>query len=1090
MNQFVRINRFGVGLAHLLIASSSLAMPANPGEVQFNRDIRPILTENCFQCHGPDPSSRKAGLRLDRDTGIFGKTDNGIAIVAGKPLESDVYARMVTEDEDEAMPPLKSKKTLTPAQKELVKLWIQQGAKWQAHWSFIPPERAAEPVVKQRDWSRSPIDKFILAKLEGNGLTPAPEADRRTLARRLSLDLTGLPPDPAEVEAFVADKASDAYDKLVDRWLARPQYGEHRARYWMDAARYADTHGLHFDNYREMWPYRQWVIEAFNRNQPFDRFTVEQLAGDLLPNRTLDQQIATGFHRCNITSNEGGSITAELEANYAKDRVETTTAVWLGLTSQCATCHDHKFDPITTKEVYSFSAYFRNTVQPAFDGNIYDTPPIVVFPPAEQKSSWELLNRRAEELRGLTATRRTQTDLDSAEWLQRGDAKQITSPLKSGDEFLSVAVGAGPSTKPSTNPITKPATTTALAREIVQQQVASLETVIPSVQAGTTTSPTTLPTSIEWGTGPTKEIQSLHFKGPTTIPTAAVDALNVDKGFSFECWVAPPKSGGVLAAKLNDAAKEQNHGWKISVNGNGNIAVELVGDSPADHLVFKPKNARITPEKWSHVCLTYDGRRESSGLTVYINGKPFFNDAADKGKFNGSLQNSSPVLLGSNGMAMRDVRAFGHTLTPDEVTVLTQWDGIRTQLAKDAVKVEGPVRNDLALLYAVRFDKTFGVLGSEMMATDNARRDIRRVSSITHVMQEKTDTMATAHVLYRGNYDQPRDEVKPAVFAALHPIAKDAPANRLGLANWIIDPKNPLMARVTVNRFWQEIFGTGIVKTTEDFGIMGEPPVNAALLDWLAVEFRESHWDVKHIIRLMVTSATYRQATTVTEEKLQKDPYNRWLSRGARFRMDAEMIRDTALAESGLLVQKLGGPSVKPYQPPGVWEVVGMPESDTRHYKQDTGESLYRRSIYTFWKRAGPPASMDVFNAPTREFCTVRRERTDTPLQALVTLNDTQFMEAARSLAQSMIKQAVGFDAQLNFIAMRVLSRPMRPPEVTVCRTAYDDLLKHYQSHAEDAKQLLAVGESKRDEAINPAEHAAWTMIANQVMNLDEALNK
>ena len=1076
MNQFVKINCMGWGWVCVLVAAGLSTMPSRATDVQFNRDIRPILTENCFQCHGPDPSSRKADLRLDRETGVFGKTENGVAVVPGKPMDSEVYARMVTEDEDDLMPPEKTKKKLTAKQKELMKLWIQQGAKWQKHWAFIAPERSEEPAVKRADWSRSPIDRFVLLKLESNGLSPAPEADRRTLARRLSLDLTGLPPDPAEVEAFVVDKAADAYDKLVDRWMAKPQYGEHRARYWLDAARYADTHGLHFDNYREIWPYRQWVINAFNRNQPFDRFTIEQLAGDLLPNRTLDQQIATGFHRCNITSNEGGSITAELEANYAKDRVETTTAVWLGLTSQCATCHDHKFDPITTKEVYSFSAYFRNTVQPAFDGNISDTPPVVVVPPADQKSRWEQLSKRTDELQEAIKSRRAKCDVEFAEWLQQGHAKQLTSPLDSVDEILTVAADAGPTTKPAV-----PTASTGNG----STQLASLEAQIPSMQPG----PTTLPTGIEWGPGPTKQIQALHFSAKAQLSIAAPEGFDGNKGFSLNAWVALPKTAGVLASKLN-AGKEANHGWKLSFDAKGDLAVELIGDSQADRIVFKPKNARLAPEKWAHVCLTYDGRKESTGLTIYVNGKAFISGPGDNGQFKGSLQNPSPVLLGSNGVALRDVRAFSRVLTADEVTVLNQWDGIRTQLAKNAVDFKGPVRNDFALLYAVRFDKSYNELAAELLTTDSARREIRRVSAVTHVMQEKPDTMPTAHVLYRGNYDQPREEVKPAVFAALHPIAKDAPANRLGLANWIIDAKNPLMARVTVNRFWQEIYGTGLVKTTEDFGIMGEPPINAALLDWLAVEFRESGWDVKHMIRLMVTSATYRQATTVTPEKLEKDPANRLLSHAARFRMDAEMIRDTALAESGLLVQKIGGPSVKPYQPDGVWEVVGMPESDTRHYKQDTGEGLYRRSLYTFWKRGGPPASMDVFNAPSREFCTVRRERTDTPLQALVTLNDTQFMEAARVLAQSSLRQAGGFEAQLNFTTMRVLSRPMRAEEVTVCRTAYDDLLKHYQSHADDAKQLLAVGESKRDESLNPAEHAAWTMLANQVMNLDEALNK
>ena len=825
MKSIVRFNL--TTLLTLLAVPAALAASIPSRELQFNRDIRPILTDNCFQCHGPDPAARKAGLRLDRDTGLFGKTDNGIATEPGKPMGSDVYLRMIADDEADLMPPPKARKHVTVEQKELVKAWIQQGAKWQSHWSLIAPERGTEPAVKNAGWVRNPIDRLVLAKLEANDLTPAAEADRRTLARRLSLDLIGLTPEPAEVEAFVADRSPDAYEKLVDRWLASPRYGEHRARYWLDAARYADTHGLHFDNYRQMWPYRQWVIEAFNRNQPFDRFTVEQLAGDLLPNRTLDQQIASGFHRCNVTSNEGGAITAELEANYAKDRVETTTAVWLGLTSQCATCHDHKFDPITTKEVYSFSAYFRNTVQPAFDGNISDTPPILIVPPLDRRARWEQIPKRTNELKKLIQKDRVQS------------AAAFVGRLKQG----STVSGESAAT-------------------------------------------------VRWGSGP------------------------------------------------------------------------------------------------------------------------------------------------------------------------------------------------------VWFDKVSPALTGEMAALDVERQNIRQVSAVTLVMQEKADATPTARVLYRGQYDQPREEVKPAVFAALHPMAKDAPANRLGLANWIIDPKNPLMARVTVNRFWQEIFGTGIVKTTEDFGIMGEPPVNAALLDWMAVEFRESGWDVKHMIRLMVTSATYRQSAVVTPDKLQMDPANRWLSHGPRFRMDAEMVRDAALAASGLLVEKIGGPSVKPYQPDGVWEVVGMPDSDTRHYKQDTGEGLYRRSLYTFWKRSGPPASMDVFNAPTRENCTVRRERTDTPLQALVTLNDTQFMEAARTLAQHAIKTGEGFESRSNFVFERVLARPMHASEVSVCRAAVEDLRAYYQAHPEDAKQLLGVGESKRDASIDPATHAAWTMLANQVMNLDEALNK
>ncbi len=1036
-------------------AAVASANPAPGGaRVQFNRDVRPILTANCFQCHGPDPAARKAGLRLDREEGLFGKTDNGIAVQKGKPGDSDLYQRIISGDADEVMPPPKTKKVLTAAQKDVIGRWIGQGAKWEPHWSFVAPERPEVPEVKDGGWVRNPIDGFVLAKLEANGLTPAPDADRRALARRVSLDVTGLPPEPAEVDSFVSDRSADAYEKYVDLLLASPHYGEHRARYWLDAARYADTNGLHFDNYREMWPYRQWVIAAFNRNEPFDQFTVEQLAGDLLPNATRDQQIATGFHRCNVTSNEGGSITAELEANYAKDRVETTSSVWLGLTAQCCSCHDHKFDPITQKDFYSMSAYFRNTAQPAFDGNVSDTPPVLVITPAEKTQRWLELERRGKTLNAQLKARRAETDAAVAGWLESGAGAKLAEAVDpSAREFLLAVDKAGDAA---------------------------------------------LPKDVTWGAGPRKDAPAWRFATSGSVPVAGTESFDSDGGFTVAAWVWAPKSNSVVVSKLDAVGKDKNHGWKVEVSAKGDLTVTLVGDSPADRVFAKPRVARVPVEKWAHVCVTYDGGRLNSGISFYINGVPAAPDPATPGsQMKGSMRGPAPVRWGGDGVVsftgggVREAQLFSRALSAEEAAVISKWDTtLKVQLAKDAAKLSAADRTELASLYAVRVDAPYLALVAGREAVEREARQIRFISPVTHVMHEREDAQPVARVLYRGQYDQPREEVKPAIFTALHPVAKEAPANRMGLARWIVDARNPLTARVTINRYWQEIFGAGIVRTTEDFGIMGEPPVNQALLDWLAVEFQESGWDVKHMIRLMVTSAAYRQSAVLTPEKLSKDPANRLLSRGPRFRMDAEMVRDAALAESSLLVRRVGGPSVRPYQPDGVWEAVAMPGSNTRNYKRDAGEGLYRRSLYTFWKRAAPPPSMDVFNAPTRESCTVRRERTDTPLQALVTMNDTQFVEASRVLAERAIKGDEAFNARANIIAMRVLSRRLHPDEMKVMRSALDDLLAHYQDHSDEAKQLIAVGEAKRDEAIDPATHAAWTVLVNQFLNLDEALNK
>jgi hypothetical protein len=1023
----------------LFLAGAAFAAPG----VDFQREVRPILSENCFQCHGPDKGTRMANLRLDTREGAFSARPNGKAIVPRNTKASLLYQRVTQETDALRMPPVFTKKTLSTQQKDVLRRWIEQGADWKEHWSFQAPSRPSLPRVAAKSWTRNPIDAFILAKIEAARLKPAPEADRRKLIRRVSLDLTGLPPDPAGVEAFVTDKSSGAYEKVVDRLLASPHYGEHRARYWLDAARYADTHGIHIDNYREMWPYRDWVIGAFNRNLPFDQFTVEQLAGDLLPNRTLEQQIATGFHRCNITTNEGGSIVEEVAVASAKDRVETTGSVWLGLTVGCASCHDHKFDPIAQKEFYQFAAFFRNTTQNPMDGNIPDTPPIVVIPSKEDAPRWEQLRSEVSRLKNRARELR-----DSVEPMNF-DSEH---PLDPASETLAV-----------------------------------------------TSVPATLPKDVTAGEGPDKQTPALHFTAKSTFAPVSPPQFEAGKPFSIAAWVYLPggDAGITVASQLTTRRGEKSDddddqpanttGWKIDVSGRVPSLKLTAGKSS---IVVRGSNVeRLMPKAWTHLTFTYDGSRGQNGLSLYVNGKAVTNESDGGGnvELKGDFRNPAPLRLGGGSIA--EFRVFNRELRQEEAQILASWSVIQEAGSKPAAELSPAEREALRVWYLNRADGEYMKIAREITSLEVERRAIRRRAAITHVMQETAGSMPKANILFRGQYDLPRDEVTPAAPSVLPPMAASLPRNRLGLAQWLVDPSNPLTARVTVNRFWQEIFGTGLVKTAEDFGSQGEPPSHPELLDWLAVEFRESGWDTRKLIRLMVTSATYRQSARVTEDKLKADPENRLLSRGPRFRIDAEMVRDLALASSGLLVPDIGGPSVKPYQPVGVWETVAMKGSNTRFYKQDHEDKLYRRSMYTFWKRAAPPGSMEIFNAPTRENCTVRRERTNTPLQALVTMNDPQFVEASRNLAERAMRNA-DTDSRLDFISNRVLARPFRTGERPILKGALKDFLSYYDAHPDQAGKLVSVGESKRDGSIPAVELAAWTMVASDILNLDEALNK
>ncbi len=1068
---------------HLVTLSSAHAA----GKLEYNRDIRPILAENCFACHGPDSAARKAGLRLDqRDEAI-----KAGAILPGKPDESALVERIFTNEAKELMPPAKAHKKLTAAQKQTLKQWVAGGAEYQPHWSFIAPKRPALPPVKNQAWVRNPIDRFILAELEKKGLQPAPEADRRTLARRLSLDLIGLPPKPEDVEEFVNDPSANAYERLVEKILKSPHWGEHRGRYWLDAARYADTHGIHFDNFREMYSYRDWVINAFNRNQPFDQFTIEQLAGDLLPGATLDQKIATGFNRCNITTNEGGAIAEEYLVLYNRDRTETTAQVWMGLTANCAVCHDHKFDPLTMRDFYSMAAFFNNTTQAAMDGNIPNTPPILVVPRNEDRPRWEQLSRQSEEIRDRLEARKKSARGEFDRWVDRRDqpagslAEEVARLVPSESLRLHARLTDAPG-----QPIQL-----LLDGKAVASRVKS--------PAGKT---------------PAGKIAPRAFTLPANETIEAADAGDFEKNqaFSVGAWVRPPKRGltGAVVARMDNGSKFR--GWDLWLERD-RVGMHIINQWPEDALKVVSRQP-LQPGKWQHVFATYDGSGKAAGVKIYIDGQPQPVDIqADK--LQGTIRTRVPLTIGQRhhsdrvpGLVLQDLRLYGKRLTGQEVAQVGRNPRIQELLARPIKERKAEEVNELFDWWLASLDPQSRELNAKLAGLQQEEVAIRSRGTVAHVMQERPSE-PMAYILYRGEYDKRRDPVKANTPASLPKMPDDLPRNRLGFAQWLLRPEHPLTTRVTVNRFWQELFGTGLVRTTGDFGISGELPSHPELLDWLAIEFRESGWDVKKFFTLLVTSATYRQAALLTPAKHEKDPNNRLLSRGARYRMDAEMIRDYALAASGLLVPKIGGPSVRPYQPEGVWEAVAMIGSNTRDYRRDTGESLYRRSLYTFWKRAAPPASMDILNAPNRETCAVRRERTNTPLQALVTLNDVQFVEAARHLAQQAVGRTLARSVSeghpsltlrasteetaspspasgLDLIARRLLARPFRPEEQKVVQGILNELLAHYKAHPDEARKLIAVGESKADPALDPATLAAWTMVVNQLMNLDEVLCK
>jgi mono/diheme cytochrome c family protein len=1026
--------------------------------VEFNRDIRPVLADNCFHCHGPDPGTRKAGLRLDTEAGFFAARQSKDGkeipptIIKGKPEQSTLFQRILSKDEDEVMPPPETHKKLKPEQIAQIKSWIEQGAPWQPHWSLLPPVAVTPPTPKDAGWAKNPIDRFVLARLEKAGLTPAPEAEARTLIRRLALDVTGLPPSPELLAKYLPKdgaRLSDAQVRaLVDELMATPAYGEHRARYWLDAARYADSHGLHFDNPREMWPYRDWVVKSFNANQPFDQFTVEQIAGDLLPNPTESQLIATGLQRCNVTTNEGGTIVEENLANYAADRVQTMGWVYFGLTTNCAQCHDHKFDPFTQKDFYALSAFFRNTTQPGLDGNVKDgRGPVIYLPTDADRPRFKALPGEIEAAKKTAQDIRATAQKDFDGWVAKLKAADLDQDIPAKGLLGRFALNEGAGT---------PAPTRA-------------------------TGPLTW--SKDGQTGPAPLLK----KG-ANLELGDVGNFDTMKPFTVGGWFRPANLQGTqaLVARMDDPKAAQ--GWSLFL-ANANYGFYLISKWPTDAIKVTTAKPIAKKDTWQHVLLTYDGGGKAEGIKLYVDGAMVPLNL-EINKLTTSSQARTPTRLGQRSASefyegnAQEVRFYDRALSGAEAFTLARVDGIRAKLAG---KLAGKDR-------AAVLDYYLGVRRPDVLAAAARQttleaefKAIKDRSPLTHIQEERKDMMPMANILLRGAYDKKGDQVAAEIPAALGKLPADAPKNRLGLARWLVSDQNTLTARVTVNRFWQEIFGQGLVKTSEDLGIMGTPPTHPELLDWLAVEFRRTGWDVKGFYRLMLTSATYRQAAVQTKEKVEKDRDNSLFSRGPRFRMDAEMIRDQALAASGLLSTRMGGPGTKPYQPENIWEVVGV---GIQAYRPDKGENLYRRSVYNYWRRMAPPASLDLFNAPSREVSCVRRDRTNTPLQALVTLNDPQYVEAARVLAQLALRGAKDDAVRLRTAAERVLARPLKPGETDILSASLASLRKHYSAQPADAEALLKVGDTPADPALPKPELAAWTMLCNQLLNLDEVLNK
>jgi len=1105
--------------------------------LDFNQDVQPILASRCFSCHGPDPEMRKAGLRLDlAEWAMKKRPGHPDAIVPGHPERSELVKRIESKDPHHLMPQTAQgeAKPMKPEEIAILREWVKEGAEYRPHWAFEAPVRPAVPA-ENSNWAKTPIDSFIVARLQKEGLRPSPEADKPTLIRRVTLDLTGLLPAPSEVETFLRDTSPGAYEHLVDQLLARPSFGEHRARYWLDYARYADTYGLHFDNSKDIWPYRDYVIRSFNINKPFDQFAVEQIAGDMLPARNLDPLIASGYVRLGLSSNEGGTIPEELRVNIARERTEAYGAAFMGLTVGCAVCHDHKFDPTTQKDFYALSAFFNNIDEKPFNDDRPVWAPVVRIPRPQNRDGYNCVLAKKSDLENRLNDMR----LHQRELVQRWitSRQNLPRPVATDKLILRLRLDEGGGDE--------------LKNSAPHAAPALFHTTVAKPEWGETT--------WLWA--------DFRMQSSTRVILDQEGDYEATQPFSAGGWVmfrsAPNypvgSSSGALLSKMD--ATQHNRGWDISIR-KGILSVDLVNEMPKEDakkaakeppapkepfdyptpqdLTKKDLSPNKPPEKkkpapkkkdeakaktpkppspvdstplvairvsatdpipldgaWKHIFFTYDGSGKAAGVKIYINGAPI-STRVEADTLNGqSIRTQVPMQLGwrypdaapAKEMRYQDVRLYARSMAADEVKCLPFEDYVAEILSRPSGQWNEDQWHAVSEFYLNNVDSQFKDLQRQIEALNPQLDKLSHGGDLTLVSWEKR-SLAYADVLTRGVYSARIGRVLAQTPHFLPPLAANEPRNRLALAKWTVNPSNPLTARVTVNRMWAELFGTGLVETTEDFGIMGQRPTHSELLDWLAVEFRESNWNVKHMYKLMVMSSTYRQSAKSTPDRLAKDPRNLLLSRGPRFRMDGEMLRDIALQSGQLLVNTIGGPSVKPYQPANVWEQVSYPTSDTVNYVQEHGEALYRRTLYTYWKRMAPPPDLDAFDAPMRDVVCTRRQRTDTPLQALVTMNDTQWVEAARGLAQRVILERGRTDERINLMSKILLAHDASQKTAAVLAESVQQMRAHYKADPKSARALVETGEKKRDTSIPEPELAAWTMIANEMLNLDETLTK
>ena len=1032
---------------------------ASARPISFDVDIRPILAENCFACHGPDEKQRKAKLHFDTRDGAFSRPS---VIVPGNTGKSRLIQRITNDDPDEHMPPPDSGHALTPRQIALLTRWIAEGARWDTHWAYVTPTRPELPAVKQEGWVRNPIDRFVLARLEQEGLQPSPEADKATLLRRVTYDLTGLPPTPAEIDAFLSDRSPDAYETRVDALLKSPHYGERMAVPWLDTARYADSHGYHIDSLREMWHWRDWVIDAFNRNLPFDQFTVEQIAGDLLPHATDAQKIASGFNRNHMINFEGGAIAAEYQVEYVIDRVEATSTTFMGLTMGCARCHTHKFDPITQKEFYQFFAFFNSVPEEGLDGQRGNAVPFMQLPSDEQRA-------KLDELKAaITSHEDALADGIVAPLQEKWEASLRAAPVSMHTEGLVAHYELDGNFSD-------------ISGHYHHGHVVAGDPGFDHGMVG----------------------KAVYFDGDTEVSFGNGAAFDRGHPFTLAVWLRGGYGNQPITAFQKLDADRRGMEWTFDdlalvdiQRWAGKLSIRLAAAPGAGAIEIR-STERLPVADWHQISLTYDGSGRAAGLNLYRGGQRLECDVVHD-DLTGDFATSAELTLGHRAGArpfrgaIDDLRIYDRVLPAaqlEQLAVHYPVQVIVSGVSGKRTKEEADRAREYFLTFAA--PDALRTAYTELTALRSQKADLDHAIPTAMVMAEMEKPRDT-FVLARGDYRNQTEKVQPGVPSVLPPLPKDAPLNRLTLARWLVDPSHPLTARVAINRFWQMYFGLGLVKTQEDFGVRGEPPSNPALLDWLATEFIRTGWDVRAMQRLIVTSATYRQSSKVTPELLEKDPENRLLARGPRARLPAEMIRDTALAAGGLLNPAIGGPSIFPYQPAGLWEEMAFGDGfSMQSYVQSHGPDLYRRGLYTFWKRTNPPASLATFDAPDREKCTARRTLTNTPLQALALMNDPTYVEAARALAQrALLEGGRDVDGRIAYAFRLATARRPSAEEMGVLRALLAKRLAGFRRDKKAARDLVAVGEWKSDPRLDVSELAAWSMVSSTILNLDETITK